>query len=120
MQNLYPGIMNVTFTRPRWDTQGVVTSVARDQELSKALFGSAHMHAVIVAISEIDANDFSAPQIMELTGLAASSVHALITRLLRAGLIAKSGGLPGERTVLYRREETNALEALARLGNRVA
>lgn len=77
------------------------------------------MHAVIVAISQVGGEEFSAPQIMETTGLAASSVHALITRLIRAGLIAKSGGLPGERTLLYRCEETEALSALARLGDRV-
>lgn len=99
---------------------GVVTPSCASPELSKALFGNSHMRAVIVAISDIDSDDFSAPQITELTGLAASSVRTLITRLLRAGFLAESGGLPGKRTILYWREETNALEALARLGVRVA
>lgn len=95
----------------------MVVSVAEDQELSKALFGSSHMHAVIVAINNIADDEFSAPQIMERTGLAASSVHTLIVRLVRAGLIIRSGALPGERTMLYRRREISALDALAKLGS---
>lgn len=94
----------------------MASSMADDQELSKALFGSSHMHAVIIAIVQIESDEFSAPQIMSLTGLAASSVHTLLTRLLRAGVIVKSGpGMPGERTVLYTRRATDALAALAHL-----
>jgi hypothetical protein len=117
MQDLYSGMVNLTFIHRAVGHSIVVVSVAEDQELSKALFGSSHMHAVIVAINDIAEDEFSAPQIMDRTGLAASSVHTLIVRLVRAGLIIKSGALPGERTMLYRRQEVSALDALAKLGS---
>lgn len=98
----------------------MVGSVLEDRELSKALYGSSHMHAVVVAIDGIRADDFSAPEIASITGLAPSSVHMLITRLIRIGVIARTGGLPGERTLLYRKTKPDVLQVLAHIGDPVS
>lgn len=95
----------------------MVRSVLENRELSKALYGSTHMHAVIVALDSIDGDEFSAPEIASITGLAASSVHVLISRLIRVGVIARVGGLPGERTVLYSKTKPEALRVLAHIGD---
>ncbi len=86
-------------------------------ELSKALYGSSHMHDVIVAIARADGEQFSAPQLMADTGLASSIIHGLLTRLLRARMIERSGALPGERTLLYRARRPNDLNILATLAD---
>ena len=98
----------------------MVGSVLEDRELSKALYSSSHMHAVVVAIDAIDAGDFSAPEVASITGLAASSVHVLITRLIRIGVIERAGGLPGERTVLYRKTKPDVPQTLAHIGDPVS
>lgn len=74
------------------------------------------MHAVIIAIRDIGGDQFTAPEVMERTGLAPSSVHTLISRLQQARFVERIDGSAAERTVRYRRIEVEALEALAGVG----
>ncbi|WP_394278374.1 hypothetical protein [Microbacterium sp.] len=85
-----------------------------EAEASKALFSSVHMHTVIAAIATIDGEEFSAPQIASLTGLAGSIVHGIVGRLQRAGVIERATHQGPDRTVLYRRRRTDVLDVLAR------
>lgn len=98
----------------------MVRTVLDDRDLSKALYGSSHMHAVVVAIDSTDTDEFSAPEIASITGLAGSSIHVLISRLIRIGVIERAGGLPGERTLLYRKTKPDVLRMLAHIGDPIS
>lgn len=76
---------------------------AENEELSKYIFGSAHMLTLMAAIDLAGKDAFSTPSLMETTGLSQSTVHSLLTRLKRAGLIRRIGDVSSERIVKYER-----------------
>lgn len=73
------------------------------EELSKYVFGSAHMLAVLAAIEEGGHAPFSTPSLMESTGLSQSTVHALLTRLKRAGFVRRTANVTTDRVAFYER-----------------
>lgn len=73
-----------------------------DNERSKYLLGSQHMHAVMVAIAASESGEFSTPQILYRTGISPASLHTLLGRLRHAGMIECVGNVPGEKTLIYR------------------
>ena len=80
-----------------------VSVSAENEELSKYIFGSAHMLTVMAAIDLAGKDTFSTPSLMGATGLSQSTVHSLLTRLKRAGLIRRVGDVSSERIVNYER-----------------
>ena len=72
-------------------------------ELSKNLFGSTHMLAVMAEVDRSVDGQFSAPQVSASTGLPASTVHSLFMRLRRAELIRRTGEVTAERIAIYER-----------------
>lgn len=79
--------------------------------MSKYLFGSTHMLAVMAAISRSVDGQFSAPQVANATGLPASTVHSLITRLRRAGLVRRTGEITSDRVAMYERRQNPIWDA---------
>jgi len=75
----------------------------QDEELSKYVFGSAHMLTVLSAIERGGRATFSTPSLMEMTGLPQSTVHALLTRLKRAGFVRRTTDIATDRVVSYER-----------------
>lgn len=76
---------------------------AENEELSKYVFGSSHMLTVMAAIDSAGSDTFSAPSLIEATGLPQSTVHALLTRLKRAGLVRRTGDASSARIAHYER-----------------
>jgi DNA-binding transcriptional ArsR family regulator len=74
-------------------------------QLSKFVFGSNHMLALMLEIANADAGAFSIPILTERTGLPASTVHHHLARLKGAGLIRQVKRVPGERVVTFLRVE---------------
>lgn len=75
----------------------------QQEDLSKYVFGSNHMLAVMVEIGRSPNGEFSTPQIASATGLPMSTTHSLITRLKRAGLVRRTGEVTPDRVALYER-----------------
>lgn len=75
----------------------------RYEELSKYAFGSTHMLAVMLEISKAADGQFYVATLIENTGLPSSSVHAVLTRLKRAGLIRRTGTITGDKIAIYER-----------------
>jgi len=73
------------------------------RDVSKNLFGSSHMLAVMATIGRAEDGRFSAPQVSGATGLPASTIHNLITRLIRAGLVRRTGEVTPDRVAMYER-----------------
>lgn len=73
------------------------------EDLSKYLFGSTHMLAVMLEVSRSSDGYFTGPQVSAATGLPASTVHALVTRLKRARLVRRTGSTTSERVAIYER-----------------
>lgn len=73
------------------------------KDVSKNLFGSSHMLAVMAAIGRTDDGRFSAPQVAGATGLPASTIHNLIARLTRASLVRRTGEVTPDRVAMYER-----------------
>ena len=61
------------------------------------------MLAVMAEIGRAVDGRFSAPQLSSATGLPASTIHNLITRLKRAGLVRRTGEVTSERVAMYER-----------------
>ncbi len=83
--------------------------------LSKAVFGSEHMLAIMREIAEAPGAEFTAPVLEAATGLAGSVVHGLLGRLRRADLIDVTGRVVGERTLAYKRREHLLWQAAVQL-----
>lgn len=73
------------------------------EDLSKYLFGSSRMLAVMVEIERSEAGEFSTPGLVSATGLPTSTVHSLLTRLKRAGFVRRTGTVTADRVALYER-----------------
>lgn len=78
---------------------------AQSEELSKYIFGSSYMLAVLIEIARAADGQFSTPQLVTSTGLSQSTVHAQITRLRRAQLVRRSGGPAVDRIAIYERRD---------------
>lgn len=74
-----------------------------DEDLSKYIFGSSHVLSILVEIGRSPSGEFSAPQLIAATGLSQSTVHSLVTRLKRAGLVRRTGEVSAERVAIYER-----------------
>lgn len=89
--------------------------VADASGLSKAVFGSEHMLAIMTAIAATPDAAFTAPAVESATALAGSVVHGMLGRLQRAGLVRVIGRVPGERTLAYERRAHLMWDAAAQL-----
>lgn len=83
--------------------------------LSKAVFGSEHMLAIMAQIAGSPGAGFTAPSIEATTGLAGSVVHGMLGRLRRAGLVNVVGRVDGERTLAYERRDHLLWQAATQL-----
>ena len=78
---------------------------ASTKHLSKSLFGSNHMLALMTEIADAEGGSFSIPLLSERTGLPASTVHHHLARLKEAGLVQQGARVPGDRVVRFLRTE---------------
>ena len=85
------------------------------EELSKFVFGSSHMLAIIAEIASAEEGRFSIPSLSQSTGLAPSSVHNQLERLKSAQLVKQDGRMPDGRTLMFKRAEVPFWHAVAQL-----
>lgn len=82
------------------------------EDLSKYLFGSSRMLAIMVEIERCEGGEFSTPGLVSATGLPTSTVHSLLTRLKLAELIRRTGTVTSDRVALYERRPHPLWEAV--------
>jgi hypothetical protein len=87
----------------------------RTAAVSKAVFGSEHMLAIMTEIAQAPTAGFTAPVLEATTGLAGSVVHGMLGRLRRAGLVSVIGRVRGERTLEYERRDHTLWQAATQL-----
>lgn len=87
----------------------------QNEELSKGVFGSGHMLALMAEIARSESGKFSTPALAAATGLPTSSIHTLLARLKRANLIRRTGEVTPDRIALYERRVHPTWEYALRL-----
>lgn len=87
-----------------WENDGVDELMQRQrEEVSKGVFGSAHMLAILVEISRSHDGRFTAPAVISGTQLPPSTVHAMLNRLKRISYVRRTDELTSDRLVVYQR-----------------
>jgi hypothetical protein len=92
-----------------------MATLVRTAAVSKAVFGSEHMLAIMTEIAQAPEAEFTAPAIEAMTGLAGSVVHGMLSRLRRAGLVTVVGHVRGQRTLEYERRDHVLWQAATQL-----
>ena len=93
----------------------MIALASTTEELSKSVFGSSHMLAVITEIAKAPEGEFSIPLLSRSTGLAPSTIHNQLERLRAAQLVKQDGRMPDGRTVMFKRREVPFWHAAALL-----
>lgn len=75
----------------------------QSEELSKTIFGSNHMLAVMAEIARSTDGRFSTPALVAATSLPTSTVHTLLMRLKRGGFVRRTGEVTSDRVAIYER-----------------
>ncbi|HBS07184.1 hypothetical protein NH287_13190 [Microbacterium sp. CnD16-F] len=81
-----------------------VMTTEQNVELSKIVFGSNHMLALMAEIARSEDGRFSTPGLVAATGFPTSTVHTLLMRLKRGGFIRRTGEATSDRVAIYERE----------------
>lgn len=80
-----------------------VMTTEQNEEMSKIVFGSNHMLALMAEIARAEDGRFSTPALVAATGLPTSTVHTLLMRLKRGGFVRRTGELAPDRVAIYER-----------------
>ena len=75
----------------------------QNEELSKIVFGSNHMLALMAEIARAEDGRFSTPALVAATGFPTSTVHTLLMRLKRGGFVRRTGEVTADRVAIYER-----------------
>ena len=81
-----------------------VMTTEQNEELSKIVFGSNHMLALMAEIARSEDGRFSTPGLVAATGFPTSTVHTLLMRLKRGGFVRRTGEVTSDRVAIYERE----------------
>lgn len=73
------------------------------EAVSKGVFGSAHMLAIMVEVSRSPDGRFTAPTIIASTQLPPSTVHAMLNRLKDINFIRRTPERTPDRLAIYER-----------------
>ena len=92
-----------------------VRATEQDEEMSKIVFGSNHMLALMAEIARAGDGRFSTPALVAATGLPTSTVHTLLMRLKRGGFVRRTGELAPDRVAIYERRVHPTWEYALRL-----
>ena len=80
-----------------------VMTTEQNEEMSKIVFGSNHMLALMAEIARSPDGKFSTPSVATATGLSTSTIHALLKRLKQLGLVRRTDEVTPERIRIYQR-----------------